>query len=273
VMDLEGALDAQWPSTLDALLVEYAEQRAAELKKTSVAALPVADLFEAQPAAPLSSRPLPSSAPSSADAAAVLDRAPSQLPPAIRTHSGIVAGETGGVRVGEAMTHAARGVCISLAELSPQVLKGRFAILKVLNELIKAARPLVNLALYEHKQELGYLLAHSKGRIFPEMKKEALAASLQQHSDSNGLPGVAGEPKLNITREHRPSAPAAPDPRSGEGEERVCAGHVSAAKRRPQPHSSGGAVRQAHVLDSHLPRRTCHRLRWLVPGVDSPHGC
>lgn len=211
VMDLEGALDAQWPSTLDALLVEYAEQRAAELKKTSVAALPVADLFEAQPAAPLSSRPLPSSAPSSADAAAVLDRAPSQLPPAIRTHSGIVAGETGGVRVGEAMTHAARGVCISLAELSPQVLKGRFAILKVLNELIKAARPLVNLALYEHKQELGYLLAHSKGRIFPEMKKEALAASLQQHSDSNGLPGVAGEPKLNITREHRPSAPAAPD--------------------------------------------------------------
>ncbi len=45
IMDLEGAVDPRWPSTVDALLVEYAEQRAAELKKSTVHALALSELF------------------------------------------------------------------------------------------------------------------------------------------------------------------------------------------------------------------------------------
>lgn len=75
-----------------------------------------------------------------------------------------------------------------LSQLPPEALQARFAVIKVLNEQVREALQLINLQLFEHRHEMGHLLARSKGLMLPSLKEDAFKATVSETRGHGSTP-------------------------------------------------------------------------------------
>lgn len=179
-VDWEAALDPTWSPSTDALLVEYAVQRAAA-KNVSIDKLHVLNLF---PERQLGAHE-GSATGEHFGISKILAREPSRMPPTIRSMS---QSHVPGLPLHSWTTEFSVGV--SLSQMSVPGLEARFALLKVFNGLVQRVLPLVDLRMLEHKQEMAHMLARSKGLIFPHIKSELFNKTVSKSAEAGEAPHV-----------------------------------------------------------------------------------